>query len=298
MIPRLNNAQPQELIVTLLGAYVGHQERTVWSGGLVRVLDLFGSSAPAARIALLRMVRRGLLVPHKNGRTVHYSVSDRLRVAIRRGDERLFHLGDLPAEGEPWTLLWHIIPEEARHERAVLGRRLRFAGFGSPQDGLWLSPANRAALALEIVTELGVQDFCSIFHASPAHGSENDRLIDSAWNLEQLAESYASFLDEFSPFRSAASRRNLTDVDALQLHVALAERLRGFAASDPGLPPRLAERLPMRGTAIELFDRLYAELRVPAQRAFDRLTTPSDVRNYRPSRGDDRHALTRHGANR
>jgi phenylacetic acid degradation operon negative regulatory protein len=274
MIPSVKDPQPQQLVVTLLGAYVRDEARTVWSGGLVQVLDLFGSSAPAARIALLRMVRRGLLVPHKNGRTVYYSLSDRMRLAIRRGDERLFHLGDVPRDGEPWTLLWHLIPDQARQERALLGRRLRFAGFGSPQDGVWWSPADRTAQASELVRELGVEDFCSIFVAAPAEGRGIERLVDSAWDLDELAESYASFLEEFSAFRATTRRRTLSDVEALRVHVALAERFRVFAATDPGLPEQLGKRLPMRRAAIELFDVIYPELKAPAQRAFDELTAP------------------------
>lgn len=275
MIPELRDSQPQELVITLLGAYVRDRSRMVWSGGLVQVLDLFGSSAPAARIALTRMVGRGLLTPHKNGRTVHYSLTERMTVAIRRGDERLFHLADLPAEGEPWTILLHMIPETARPERALLGRRLRFVGFGSPQDGLWLAPADRKAQATELVTELAVQDFCSIFHASPSPDKGTQSLIDSAWDRDELTRAYHAFLKEFAPF--PANRHTLDDVDALRVHVALAERFRTFAATDPGLPPPFAKGQATKQRAVALFDLLYAELKAPSQRAFDEFTRPPSI---------------------
>ena len=274
MIPPLKDAQSQQLVVTLLGSYVRDRSRLVWSGGLVRVLDLFGATAPAARIALARMVRRGLLSPHKEGRTVHYALTERMQVAIRRGDERIFRLGQLPGADEPWTFLWHMIPEQARHERALLGRRLRFAGFGSPQDGLWLSPADRTAVASELVSELHVQDVCSIFLGTPNPDTGTETLIDSAWDRVQLADAYQAFTDEFAPFKTAAARRKLSDVDALRVHVALAERFRAFAALDPGLPPHFAKRPASKRKAVALFDLLYEELMQPADEAFERLVAP------------------------
>ena len=274
MIPTLKDAQPQRLVVTLVGAYVRDQSKIVWSGGLVQVLDVFGLSAQAARIALARMVRRGLLEPQKRGRTVHYALTDRMMRAIRRGDKRLFNMGQVPAEDEPWTLLWHVIPDTARHERALLGRRLRFEGFGSPNDGMWLSPADRKEAASEVVAELKIEDHCSIFLGRPGVGEGTKTLIDSAWDLDALASDYKDFVKEFSPFRAKRRRDELDDIEALRVHMALTDRFRAFASSDPGLPAALATDPKTRKDSIELFNLLYSELQAPAQRAFDALTAP------------------------
>src|SRR5690348_7183129 len=60
--------QPQELVVTFFGAYVREKSPApVWSGGLVELLAEFGFSAAAARIALARVVDRGLLERHRDG---------------------------------------------------------------------------------------------------------------------------------------------------------------------------------------------------------------------------------------
>src|SRR4051812_36044543 len=63
------DASPQELVVTLLGSYVHPREtRRVWSGGLVAALAELGFSDGAARIALTRVVRRGLLRGRRRAR--------------------------------------------------------------------------------------------------------------------------------------------------------------------------------------------------------------------------------------
>ena len=44
-------AQPQDLVMTFLGAYVVPHDRLVWSGGLVTLLGDFGFSTGASRVA-------------------------------------------------------------------------------------------------------------------------------------------------------------------------------------------------------------------------------------------------------
>ena len=45
-------AQPQDLVMTFLGAYAVPHDRVVWSGGLVTLLGDFGFSTGASRVAL------------------------------------------------------------------------------------------------------------------------------------------------------------------------------------------------------------------------------------------------------
>ena len=61
--------QPQDLVITLLGTYVRPYGDTVWSGGLVALLGELGFSHGAARVALTRLVRRGLIARRRSGRT-------------------------------------------------------------------------------------------------------------------------------------------------------------------------------------------------------------------------------------
>src|SRR5436305_14719654 len=84
---------PQDLVISLLGAHVNPRRRAVWSGGLVRLLDEFGFSNGAARVALNRLVARDLLARNKNGRLVHYTLTPRTVQVLAEGDRRTFSLG-------------------------------------------------------------------------------------------------------------------------------------------------------------------------------------------------------------
>lgn len=90
--------QPQELVLDLLGWYVRPAGAHVWSGGLVHLLGELGFSTPAARIALGRLVRRGLLAPVKEGRLVHYDFTPRLETLLAEGTGRIESF----ALDEPW----------------------------------------------------------------------------------------------------------------------------------------------------------------------------------------------------
>ena len=161
-------AQPQDLVMTFLGAYVVPHERPVWSGGLVTLLGEFGFSTGASRGALARMVRRGGLERLRNGRLVSYRPTPRTVALLEEGDRRIFSLGREPHRAELWTALWHAIPEARRLERGRLARRLRFLGFGSVQDGMWISPHDREREVVALVDELQVGGYAGVMVGRPA----------------------------------------------------------------------------------------------------------------------------------
>src|SRR6185503_7985782 len=147
-------AQPQDLVMTFLGAYATPRDRPIWSGGLVTLLGDFGFSTGASRVALSRMVGRGSLERERSGRLVSYRPTPRTIALLEEGDRRIFSLGREPHRAELWTVLWHAIPEERRVERARLSRRLRFLGFGSVQDGMWISPHDRESEVVSLIASL------------------------------------------------------------------------------------------------------------------------------------------------
>src|SRR3954466_16024396 len=107
-------AQPQDLVMTFLGAYLVPHDRLVWSGGLVTLLGDFGFSTGASRVALARMVRRGGLARLRNGRPGSSRPTPPPLAWLGGGDGRIFSLGREPHRAELWTALWHAIPEERR----------------------------------------------------------------------------------------------------------------------------------------------------------------------------------------
>jgi phenylacetic acid degradation operon negative regulatory protein len=263
--------QPQDLVITLLGAYVRPFGGVVWSGGLVALLGEFGFSHGAARVALTRVVRRGLLARERTGRLVHYRITPRCEVLLAEGDGRIFSLGSSPASGDSWTLLWHQIPEDRRLERSRLARRLRFLGFGSVQDSVWVSPHDHVAEVERMLGDLGVEDFGTVFSAAPRGLTP---LVARAWDLSELVERYSAFASEFSAYSSARARERLSDAEAFMVRTRVIHLFRGFPFLDPELPddvtPGSVSRA--RAKAVALFHSLYEGLAAASQRHFDAVT--------------------------
>lgn len=266
---------PQDLVLTLFGAYVSPRERTpVWSGGLVALLAEFGFSSGAARIALARMVSSGLLARHRAGRLVSYTLADRTVAILADGDRRIFSFGREPATSSTWTVLWQAIPEQRRHARERLVRRLRFLGFGSLQDGTWLAPHDREREVAALLAELDVTEHAGVLLGRPATLVGFDPVLSRAWDLAALAARYTAFVTEFAGHRAPAARASLDDRAALVLRTRLVHLFRQFPALDPELPADVADPPPDRAAAVALFHDLYPALAEPAARHFAEVTRP------------------------
>jgi phenylacetic acid degradation operon negative regulatory protein len=261
-------AQPQDLVMTFLGAYLVPHDRVVWSGGLVTLLGDFGFSTGASRVALARMVRRGGLERLRNGRLVSYRPTERTVALLEEGDRRIFSLGREPHRAELWTALWHAIPEERRLERARLARRLRFLGFGSVQDGMWISPRDREDEVVAVLDSLGVGGYAGVMVGRPAAALDFRALVSRAWDLGALDERYRAFIAEFSSAHAAEDEH-----EAFRLRTRMVHVFRRFPALDPELPDELMRAPRFRAEAVALFHRLYAALAPSAQRHFDAVTS-------------------------
>jgi phenylacetic acid degradation operon negative regulatory protein len=284
-----DSLQPQDLVVTLLGTYVRPAGVPVWSGGLVLLLGELGFSQGAARVALTRLVRRGLLERDRSGRLVHYRMTTRCERLLAEGDGRIFTLGEpRVGAGDGWTLLWHQIPEDRRLERSRLARRLRFLGFGSVQDSVWVSPHNHVDDVSELLGELGVASVATVFLASVGSDGGIDALVRRAWDLSELAARYEAFDAEFSPYRARGVA--LSDADAFRVRTRLMHLFRQFPFIDPELPgSETTERGPAEGNvtraraqAVRTFHVLYKRLAPASERHFAAVT--SAYRSQRPDR--------------
>jgi phenylacetic acid degradation operon negative regulatory protein len=265
--------QPQDLVITLLGTYVKPSCDTVWSGGLVVLLGELGFTDGAARVAMTRLVRRGLLAREREGRLVHYRVTERCARLLAEGDGRIFTLGDPRGPSDGWTVLWHQIPEDRRLERSRLARRLRFLGFGSVQDSVWVSPHDHSEEVHALLTELEVSSFASVFVASVSGEDGLPALVARAWDLGGLVERYEAFGSEFSGFVGRGGRvRRLPDAEAFHVRTRVIHLFRGFPFLDPELPDELVAVSRARSRAVSTFHALYEGLAEPSQRHFDAVT--------------------------
>lgn len=268
-VTQLEPIRPQELAITLLGAYVLPAPRPVWSGGIVQLLEEFGFSTSAARATLSRLVDRGYLHRVRDGRLVSYRITKRCEEVLIEGEQRIFSLGTSTAWDGSWTVVWHSIPERSRRERARFGIRMRFLGFGSVQDGTWISPHDRERDVAAVVDELQVASHVGVLIGRPAADLQIDRVIQRSWDLSALGARYRRFVEEFEAY--GASSSTLADHDAFLVRTSLVHAFRQFPFLDPDLPDELMPARSARRTAVRIFHSLYGSLEAPAQRHFDQI---------------------------
>lgn len=265
--------QPQDLVMTLLGSYVRGRHETVWSGGLVTLLEEMGFSTGASRVALTRLVRRDLIARVRSGRLIHYRITERADQVLTEGDRRIFSLGRTDALAGNWTTLWHDIPERQRLERGRLARRLRFLGFGTLQDGLWISPHDREQEVVPLLEELGVAEHAAILVGGVVATPGPAALVRRAWDLDALCDRYRAFAAQFAPHARRRGAPRVDDAEAFLVRTRIVHLFRGFPFLDPDLPDELMPDPKARRRAVAVFDAAYERLAEPAQRHFDTVTS-------------------------
>lgn len=263
--PRTRQGSPPSLLLTLLGDYWWGQTDPLPSAALVDLLADFGVSDVAARAALSRMVKHGLLVSTRSGRNTFYAMTPRAQSVMRRGAERIvaFGAGNQAAWDGRWSLVAFSVPETNRSAREQLRTRLRWLGFAPLYDALWISPHPRHDQALAELGDLGVTRATAFVATSP---DLPDTTVEpqSAWDLGGLAELYRTFVTTWEPTHAALGKGAISPVDALVKRTALMDGWRAFPGVDPDLPRPLLPADWPRDQARDLFLDTYEQLGAPA----------------------------------
>lgn len=272
--PGTAGLQPQDLVLTIFGAYVRRLGQTVWSGGMVEILEGFGFTTGSARAALARLVNHNLLARTRNGRHAFYSLTSRADALLSEGDRRIFSFGRLTPATDTWTVLWHAIPDTHRVQRSRFAVRLRFLGFGSVQDATWVAARDREPEVLALLRTLEIEEYASLMVGRVSEGAPPVALIAQAWKLEETAARYDTFLAEFGPLRSAAARRRLSGAEAFHRRTLMLHRFRAFPFADPELPLAIDPLHSLRHGVVACFDEVYAALNEPATEHFWQVAAP------------------------
>ena len=271
--PRATNSsgnvqRPQDLVMTILGQYASPSSTPVWSGGLVQLLMQLGFSQGASRVALHRLVNRGLLARIREGRRIYYVCTDAGNDIIVGHRQRAEAVSRPILEIREWTTVWHTLPEEMRTERGLLARRLRAIGFGSPQDGTWLSPHDHETEVVKFVQEAEAAPYATVLVGAITPWSETKQLIERAWDLAELTNRYRDFANEFGRFARVAGEPQ-GDQTAFVALTGAAFAFQEYASLDPNFPGQYMPNPGVRLEAFDLYRTLQEDLAAPAQRHFD-----------------------------
>src|SRR5436309_1279733 len=110
------SARLRHLIITVYGLYARHEGGWLSVATLIRLLAEIGIDEPAARSAISRLKRRGILQSRRYGGAAGYQLSAGALAILREGDARIFRRGRAtPAEG--WVLAVFSVPQADQRRR-------------------------------------------------------------------------------------------------------------------------------------------------------------------------------------
>lgn len=244
------------MLLSLLGDYWWERRELLPSAALVDLLAEFGVSDVAARAALSRLVKKGLLATTKVGRHTFYGMTEKTLQLLNEGAERTFGFGrDAVAWNGQWSMVAFSIPESSRAIRGALRAQLRWLGFAPLYDGLWVSPHDRNDAALAELVSLGVST-ATAFRAI-VQTAGNHHQPQMAWDLKELAEHYWEFIGSAELLQEELESGALTPATALVSRARLMDAWRAFLVLDPDLPAELLPDEWPRARARALFLATY-----------------------------------------
>ena len=264
----VSHTSARSLLMTLLGEYVLPRDRPVWTSVLVDTLAGFGVEQKSARQALARAAAEGWLVSERVGRLARWGLTAPGRRLLTEGAQRIYQFGrgDRPWDGR-WLVLLVSVPEVKRDLRHRLRTGLSWAGFGSPEAGVWISPdLSREGEALDVLKELGLAAGAMSFTATYGAVGEPGAMVTRAWDLTGLERRYEAFIAEFGGLEPAGGAA------VLHAQTRLVHEWRRFPFLDPQLPRELLPANWSGSAAAELFHRRHTQWRSAAKQRWDELS--------------------------
>jgi phenylacetic acid degradation operon negative regulatory protein len=258
-------ASARSWLLTVLGEFVLPAAAPIWTSSIVDVLSGLGLEEKASRQALARTAADGLIVAERIGRRARWLLTEPGQRLLSEGAQRIYSFGvRAPRWDGRWLLLSASVPESQRELRHRLRTRMSWAGFGSLAPNLWVSPnTDREAEAKQLLDELGLVATTLSFTGEFAGIGTERNLVEQAWNLDDLAARYRSFLAEFSRLRPGAS--------PMLAQVRLVHEWRRFPFLDPQLPPELLPPQWIGTRAAAVFHERHASWHSSAQAQFAQL---------------------------
>jgi len=229
------------LIISVFGDAIVPRGGTVWLGSLINVLEPLGLNQRLVRTSVFRLSKEeNWLAAEQVGRRAYYSLTPQGRRRFDQAFKRIY----VPAVQE-WDGVWCLavlsqVPSELRQQ---VRDELQWMGFGAFGPTLMAAPHCDLLEVRNTLQELNVQDSTILFESR-----ENSQLSSKAlraqsrecWNLDQINDSYRSFLDRFRPVWQELNGQQM--LDPQQCFIArtlLIHEYRRVLLRDPQLPAEL-----------------------------------------------------------
>lgn len=194
----VSQPRPQSLLLAFFGNHVLEEgDLCVYSGSIIEVLGRVGVGEQAVRSTLTRMVNRGLLQRRREGRRMHFGLTEQAKQVLYDGGARIWKQGAVNDDWDgTWTLLAFSLPDAWKRQRHKLRSRLAWSGFGALYSGLWIAPGQVDVSV--VVAELGLAKHVKVFHGEAGVATDIEEMIRDTWDLESVAARYRAFDSRWS----------------------------------------------------------------------------------------------------
>ncbi len=256
----------QNLAITLVTDYTVGTRAWLPSAAIVALLAESGVGSSAARTAISRLFRRGVLESCRDGRHSSYRLTPGAAGDLTAGGAWIarFGAGADPWDGH-WTLVSFAFPQEERGPRRAFGGQLRWLGFAPLYDALWISPDAPNATVRDrlAATTAGAMTMFRARHVELA--SHTDRNPIDAWDIAAIARHYEAFIRRWRPLLPRIRSGRVTGAAAVRARTEIMDAYRRFPVIDPQLPIELMPSRWPRARAREVFVAAYDGLAAPAE---------------------------------
>lgn len=235
--------QTQFVIFILFGDVITPRTERVWTGSLLKMLDVLGISERAVRSTVSRMRRKGWLKAERDGRRSLYTLTARGRRIVDEGGQRIFEARKADWNGE-WFQVVYSLPENKRRLRNDLRKRLSWLGFGRLAPGTWISPHNRLEEVQAMVADLGAGPFVNCFAGLRLAGGDNRKIVEQCWDIRSLHQQYLAFIRRWEPEYEKRCRVTLRGgelpaAECFAQRFWITQEYSPFPRLDPNLPSEL-----------------------------------------------------------
>ncbi|OUS91612.1 hypothetical protein CA951_32390 [Rhodococcus sp. NCIMB 12038] len=256
------------VLLRILGDLVHPTSKPVPTTALLTVLSDAGFGTHAARQAISRCARMGVLTGEKDGRSTRWLLTQAGKDLVIDGNDRARQLGTQPGQWNGrWLMLAVSVPHERRVIRQKLYRTLSWVGCGTPVPGIWITAhSDRRGRISTALQRFGLdQTAVSFIGEASGIGLSDAQLVSQAWDLDAVSRSYRAATSLFD-----AAPEPVSGADAVRLLLHVDEVLQKLVAEDPWLPSELCPDWTGRQDATRLLS--YRDsLLVPARTYWDTL---------------------------
>ena len=255
------------LLVTILGDAIAPRGAVVTLGSLIRLASPFGLPERLVRTSIARLAQDGWLAARRSGRNSEYRLTERGRRRFAAATRRIY--GERPHSWDGrWTLLMlPPLPGATGKGRERLREELRWLGFGQFAPSVFAHPSLPLEEVRARLTESGVESDGVLMQACSERAQEDRRLVQSGWDLAELARAYERFVFSFGPLCGALRGGSAPSPEtAFVVRTLLIHEYRKIHLRDPLLPDVLLPRGWIGSAAYELCRKLYRSVFRAAER--------------------------------